>query len=275
MDERLREQFELCRPGSDDLQRPEMAPLRQHLAGDGEARRRFEALQALDARLTDVFQEGPVPAGLQERLLASLRQQPADPPTAAAKPAPSGRLTRRGWLWIAGGAGVAASLAGVGLFLRPRREESPQRILDLAARLGADGWTDQPGELAAAVPPPAEFPISPAVDRRRPWRWQYVESLPGLQRGGVAYQWHLDDGARVTLLVTAFRGSPQQEDWASRTSPPPWPEPGSQALRMAAWHEPSVDSDGELLYVLVVDGGPRGPERAAQVYRSLLRSVVA
>lgn len=84
-DEILRD-MDACRPGSDDLARPELARLRAALAEQPDLARLYDKSQRLDARLEDALQQVPVPADLQARLLARLAEErlhPASPPAEA------------------------------------------------------------------------------------------------------------------------------------------------------------------------------------------------
>ena len=77
-DAEIRDAIESCRPGSDDLGLPEMAPLAQALSADAALRASFNRIQRLDRRIVAATRDVPVPAGLAERVLARLQGPSVD-----------------------------------------------------------------------------------------------------------------------------------------------------------------------------------------------------
>jgi len=73
MDKHLRTRLESCRPGSDDLQAPEMSDVVRHLEADAAARSVYQSLQQWDSKVQGAMEEIPLPPGLADRLLARLR----------------------------------------------------------------------------------------------------------------------------------------------------------------------------------------------------------
>jgi hypothetical protein len=69
----LREAMDACRPRSDDLRLPDLAPLAERLASDSASRRLFDRLQRLDRRISTTALDVSVPAGLAERILARVQ----------------------------------------------------------------------------------------------------------------------------------------------------------------------------------------------------------
>ena len=51
-DQEIQQAIDACRPGSDDLQRPEMAALAEAVRRDPEVRRRYERSQQFDASVS-------------------------------------------------------------------------------------------------------------------------------------------------------------------------------------------------------------------------------
>ena len=72
---KLHEMIDACRPGSEDVELPEMAPLADQIVADADLRSRYQRTQQLDARLVRAIDEIAVPAGLHERILAGLRRK--------------------------------------------------------------------------------------------------------------------------------------------------------------------------------------------------------
>src|SRR5688572_11232473 len=76
VDRELLERIDACRPGSDDLHDPRLAPLADELAESPIKRDLYQRVQALDAVIGEAIDDVPLPAGLSERLLASLAVEP-------------------------------------------------------------------------------------------------------------------------------------------------------------------------------------------------------
>jgi hypothetical protein len=275
--ERIAEAMESCRPGSDDLLDPALAPLADVLALDPELAERFARQQRADAAVAAACRDVPVPDRLAERLLERLAGARAEgarapgavlacrlpgvlsaveAPAADKMPAagsradrPERRLSRR-WLALAAAAlGTAAALlAAVWVESRHAAACTPSAVLEQATEFFR-GESPAAGSRLAEVAPPAAYPISRDVLRTPQLRWRPIRGLLGCS--GVAYDLSAPGGSRATLYVIC-RAVPRLP-----TQPPrqPWP---TTAGCTAAWQ------DGGLLYVLVVEGGP-------EVYQSHLR----
>ena len=86
------DEIEACRPGSRDVDDPQMSQLADALIHDPAVRQRYEAAQRLDGRLGEAFRAVPVPAGLADRLLARLEQLPATTETSTAETSTAGAV---------------------------------------------------------------------------------------------------------------------------------------------------------------------------------------
>jgi len=83
----LSEQIDACRPASDDLALGELRPLAQRVEVDRELREALDRSQQFDLRVGEAIRQGPVPAGLAERLLARLEANRLEADQAAGGPA--------------------------------------------------------------------------------------------------------------------------------------------------------------------------------------------
>ena len=243
--ERLWEMLESCRYGSDDLADPALEGLRTALATDADLRTAHGRLGAADVRLRAAMSDVPVPSRLKERVLGrlALESSPALPPDAPAPAARPARLARRWLLAAAGTAAAACVLAGVLLNLNRPAAYSHSRILEETVAWFASE-SPEPGRLQN---PPEAFPFSRDVANLSGKRWRMVEGLLG--RRAAAYDLPAAAGGRATLYVLRWEVpglpcAPAAEQCFST---------GNAAA--VAWQ------DGGLLYVLVVDGGPRALER--------------
>lgn len=257
-DPRIWELLEACRPASDDLEDPLLGPLAEQLAANPELADLFERLQHLDASLAEAFRDVPLPDGLEDRITtrlaaarnghkATTEDRPA-PEALAAEPVaeaakPGGRFSRR-WL-LAGGAVAAVAASVVLAIVVPGRVPALDHDEVLkAAKANFEEWIAQ-GQASDTGTPPDRYPLSRDVGRvvvpQIPWRWV---DLLGCR--GVAYD--LNPG----------RGTPRARLYVLRATVPglgslPPSKPASQTggRSVAAWQTE------DLLYVLVVEGGPR------------------
>ena len=272
-DPRIWELIEACRPASDDLEDPVLAPLAEQLAANPELADLFERLQHLDASLAEAFRDVPVPDGLEDRIntrLAAVRNgqkattedQPAsesgagEPVAEAAEP--RRRFSRR---WLLAGGAVAAVAASLVLAIVVPDRAPP--VLDRdevlkAAKADFENWIAQ-GRLPGKSEPPADYPLSRDINvpggPQTPWR--SINDFLGCQ--GVAYDLSLGrrGAPRATLYVV--RATVPGLD----NAPPSKPSSETGGRSVGAWQT------DELLYVLVVQGG----RRAYQSF--LLRPTVA
>lgn len=232
---------EACRPGSDDLESPEMEPVRAAVASDATVAQQFEAIQRFDAKLGDVMRQGDVPRGLEDRVLQALAAasgESVETPAPGVRPARRiGR--RRVWTVVAIAATVAAIATGAALwrFLVDEHQLARTDIEEQAA-----GWCDALAETdwRRDAVPQQTYPFATEV-LASPDAWQPV-SLPGAAGEAVAYRIAPPAGVRrMTLLVLKARvsGVPQL--------PPPHPYKTQDRL-VAAWQF------GGNVVVLVIQG---------------------
>lgn len=254
MQDNIRQQIEACRPGSDDLQLPEMAAAAEQVRRDPAVSDIYEQTQAWDALVAEAFADVPVPDGLQERLLARLAEEapesqeiaitigataPAERAGTvdragtidrAAKPAAGKQVVTGKTLALAAGA-VAIGLALLLLVaLIPNRQPlDEQQILEMVqASPVATNWNED----FSLAPHPFSDDVA-AV----PEGWQYAADLPDRQ----AIVFNL--GPRATLHVFA----PAAPVQGLPLSPPQSPQSSSGKIA-GAW------TSGGLVYVLSVEG---------------------
>ena len=282
------EAMESCRPGSDDLFDPALAPLVEVLTLDPDLADRFQRQQQADAAVASAFRDVAVPDGLAERLLGRLAEAqkgateatalagamaeiareglaPVAAATATTATATMGtattataatttgrqrRLLSRRWLAVSAALSTAAVLLAAVCLAIPRKAAyTPSAVLNEATEFFS-GESPCTGTKLGEVSPPADYPISRGILRTSLVRWRPIKGLLGCT--GVAYDLSGPGDGRATLYVVsqAVAGLP--------TQPPLEPRPTTAGCSAAAWQE------NGLLYVLVVDGGPG-------VYRSYLR----
>ncbi|MEQ8787322.1 MAG: hypothetical protein RIC55_13535 [Pirellulaceae bacterium] len=196
------ELIDCCRPGSDDVFAPEIAPLAARMASDAVVRQQYERCQLFDAAVAGAFHDVPVPVGLADRLLASLAPPSGTVAQSEGEPAnasPAGEATdapvdatveladrppsasRRSLLrWTMRSVAAAAALlvlAVVGGYaywcFQPTVVPADQ-VVDDALR-----WTSQvqqhPWRTDMAEAPLQRFPREPSL-RAVPLRWQTLRS---------------------------------------------------------------------------------------------------
>jgi hypothetical protein len=274
-DQRLRELIDAARPGSEDLADPDFALLAERARQNAQLRRTLQRSQRLDSAIGDALHDLAVPAGSVDRLLAALTAaargpvEPAAADTAAAAsiseaefrpiaklppdsaaPPPLRSLPHR---WAGPGA-IAATIAVLTLafFLwRPTVYElNPDGILSSDWFLSADekATAHDPAQqnLVSEKTPPRRFPAAQTL-AVQPTSWREITGLLDRRRG-VAYQLRAA-GARATLYVVEYeagRNAPRLVDLPSGPSPNP---KMTQGRAMSVWRS------GDLVYVLVVEGG--------------------
>lgn len=152
-DPRISALLESFRPGVDDLADPAWDELRAPLASQPELQRQAEGIQKKDEVIRSAMHDVPVPAGLAERLLASLAKEPAntvqteeapaaEPVSLPTPPAAQSRFSRR--TWFSGSIAVAAAMA-LAIVLWPKGPTdsgtgTEEDVVQLVAAWERDAW---------------------------------------------------------------------------------------------------------------------------------------
>jgi hypothetical protein len=267
IDPRILEAMEACRPGSDDVADPAMEPLRQRLADSPEVASTYHRLQRLDHAVVGAFGDVPVPEGLQDRILARLgasvgQQSPPEgkregEAEIASVPGSLGRKAwGRRWLVAACAVGAAAALL-LGVVLHYQHSDKLRKpdVLSMAIEYSINRPREGGYPMTGVVQPPRELPFSqglaaifsPGEAFFGAMRWRAVQGF--LNRDGVAYDLVGRRGVAATVYVTAASVDGLTSDVPLR----PMLSTGQSSA--SAWQE------GDLLYVLVVDGGIQDYER--------------
>jgi hypothetical protein len=203
-----REQLDACRPGSNDLDLPELAALRQRLARDAKLAEQFEHIVQFDLRIAAALRDVPVPSDLGERILARLPllAEATEEAMAAASPTAQGAAPlmrqplhrRQLWQWLA--IAAAAPLAGwLGWRWWPRASRSVPAH-EIAASL--DSWLKLvgtppgPGWRSPQSLPPGSLPPAVCAPAQA---WKPFRTRQGWS--GVAIELALPGQPRATLLV--------------------------------------------------------------------------
>lgn len=250
----LQEAIDACRPGSLDHTLPELAGLADRLACDPAAQRRYEAVQAFDRALGAALEDVPVPAGLEERLLAAVTANvPTEQDEAGEMVSLPPRRTRR-WAdaaeWVVPLALLvvfAGLIGGVYLASRPEvlsTEQLVERSFQWQDELARHEWNER---IRSA--PREEFPLSSQV-ALAPWRWQQLSTSRGEL---VAYY----EGPPGTLLFVS-----RSKTKISGLSSSPKLLQSTGGWSVGAWQS------GDLTYVLLVEGNK-------QRYESYLKTPAA
>jgi hypothetical protein len=278
-DAKIREAIECCRPDSSDLGMPEMACLAEAIDADADLRAAHERIQQFDAHVARIFQDVPLPEGLEDRLLARLAREEgpassdgvdskgmaaivdsatddgfdesaaarADKLAEAAQPT---ELPPRTMFPFALTAGVAAVLAlGIGLVVYfgmgtpeepiSREEFVRQATAAVTTSLDEGDWNP---DLTLA-PSEREFPDEEIAGK--PLGWKHTE-VSSLDKRAAAYLLSERIGSEVVLLVIKSR----EQVVGLKPDPPRSSLPTSGQQSVGAWQ-----SNG-YLYAVVV----RGPD---------------
>jgi len=264
---RIDELLEAYRPKVDDLADDAWQPLRAPLASDPEVQRRAEAIQHHDRVVRNAMHDVSIPAGLAERLLASLPDSesndllsaaPAIASEAVSLPprlAAAARFGRRAW--IAAVIGAAAVVGLMTAFWRNGPTDSGLASTeDLAGMVAA--WESDPALVSGGTwrtlsggQGLSSYPIGPS-DLRVP----ATRVIGPVQRNGglllVVYDLPGPGGKTARLYVAhtnrtfGVPGTPQS------------------ILRLTGQRGGIAWQRGEYLYVVVVDS-PDRPQEFVQV----------
>lgn len=236
------ERLDAVRPGSDDLSDPEMAGVRDALAGDDELRSEFDHLREWDRGLAAAMHGAPVPAGLKDRLLTRLAEPGPGPPARATS------LGRRRML--ASLATIAAGVAAATVYWTVTDSHEPVTLAE--ARDAAAGLLDPRAE---GVPFNGDFePKLP--DSSWESRLTVVPRRFGLLGENGEHRaaaWRVSSGGRaawqavlVAIPIDDVASPPVADAISDRDYLPPGQMAGLQSV---SW------TQGDFVYVCVVERG--------------------
>jgi hypothetical protein len=249
---RINELLEAYRPGVDHLGDDAWELLRARLTEDPEMKDRAQAIQKHDRVIRTAMQAVAVPAGLAERLLASLPEvesrsavsaepaQALEPVNLPPVPAAAGRFGRRAWAIGMVGTAAAAVLLALGLWPRGPRDEGHVTADELARMVVAwenddalaSGWRDTSAQGLSS------YPIALGDLKSPPLRVSAARSRDDLSL--VAYDLRSSRGPAARLYV-AYTG---------RTFAVP-AIPGSLLRGLTGLRQGVAWQRGEYLYVVV------------------------
>lgn len=238
---RLQELLAAIRPGDADqgLSEVEALELRELLADDHQLQTELSRLGAWDDVMTVAMDDVAVPAGLADRLRATVDRELVV--TAAAPSAPTHtHFSRRRWLAL--GLSVAAALliaVGLGSYLRQPTVVDVAKLQDETIALTSD--LDQIAWEGEGTAYPAG--VFPSQLRFKPQRWARVGT--SLDRQAIVFDL-VRPGAPRAVLV-AMQTTAASEDLPNRPSMDPASSTGH--VSFGAWQQ-----DG-YIYSLVVSGG--------------------
>lgn len=270
-DRALFEALDACRPArldpeGQDWRQPEIAALADQIAGQARFAEQRKRIEAIDSAIAATIVQASVPAGLADRLLVALR---STVPTQAAEPAlargetpeatipsaiafseapegrPLRRAGRRAWLVGAAALAVAASVMGI-LAVGSSQPLSYEQVIAEAKSFDASAADGEWISLAESHPN-EWYAVSSSIDATR-LGWRKVKKF--LKRDGIAYQLLSRSRAKAVLYVVPLNKVGRSVLEVAGSSLPGRPDTtGGKAT--AAW------TDGERLFVLVVQGGRR------------------
>jgi hypothetical protein len=240
--------LDACRQASNDLAQPDLRDVAESVASDERAAEIRVRIERIDAAALRAMHNISLPAGLESRLVARLRN--AAQPTPAVLCETDSSRTRRRWLaWSAGFAAVVAATIAAVMLLRP---PLPLDERDLASSrqwhdqiVAADDWLAI-GSGDLDWPGLSKLYLSPR-------RYRDASSIVG--REAYAYDLGSPGGLQATLFVI-----PQEARAGLSGSPPPQPASFTLGSSIAAWQQ------GGVIYVVVV-----GSDRL-QDYHKLVRT---
>jgi len=236
--QRLIQQIDACRAGSEDLSAPEMRELADALASDASTRDLCERLHDFDAAVGGAMHDTAVPEDLAQRISAGELDislvQPAEKPA---------RVSRRRWLTSAVSTVAAASIAAVVVWAW---WPEPQQMLTLedvhreSIKFHLVYLADRDFTVGVGQPP-TEFPPSPDISSSGQVTWRKISGLLDCPEG-VAYNIPGRGGCVATLYVV------KRDIPALPTLVPTRAGSDTANVRVSAWQS------GDLVYVLIVPG---------------------
>lgn len=243
--DKLREQIDACRAGSDDLALPELGELAQAAENDRAVAAELARSHEFDRAIMSAMHDVSVPAGLLDRLLAATTVTPASATTGAADnavaPTKNQNITRRNWLVAGSSLALVALVAWSAsyVWLRPRPVVSQDEL-----SVAVSGWlNDLPETWNTEVPVKYQDPAL----LRKPLSWQTFRAPDGTGRTAWISAINLTPptGPRAVLFVIPTRAQyrvPSGPDTTMRLSL-------SRGYTGTAWQRKSTN----YLFVLVVE----------------------
>ncbi|MEX2188746.1 MAG: hypothetical protein WD875_18195 [Pirellulales bacterium] len=262
--------LDACRPGESEWDDPALANVARRLDADPAARQLRSRVEYADRRLEAALHAMQPPAGLADCLLSRLAaagsqsgaaasDTPANEANApnssndlaveasrATPPAIGGGRWRRRAFVASGVVAVAATvMLAIHLWPEPPQPWTAEQVLDAAIGLCTRDARTDGNPLAEA--PSDRMPSRQLIKVPANTQWRRIEDA---MAGSDAIAYYIDlapGGPRATLLVV----SPAAPVSGLADYPPSQPAtPTTQGVCAAAWQE------GDLVYVLVVEGGP-------------------
>jgi hypothetical protein len=252
----------LCRPGADDLQHPELADVAKQVASDPRAQAIHVRIDRIDTTVRAAMHEVTLPTGFETRLLSRIRDAMADQTDASSSTAAKSNVTsqpqaptvvsRRRWLaWSTGAAATAATVAAVIFALRDTPLDEDQLHASSQwhdALIAKSKWLELGRDNLGDHTFPSELRWTPR---------RYCDATSVVGRDAYAYDLTTPGGPAATLFVI------QQEDNAHLSASAPLePHLRTQGYSIAYWQR------DDAIYVVVVESD------RVEDYRMLLRTSV-
>jgi hypothetical protein len=227
--------LDACRPASSDLREPDMRGIAESVASDPRAAEIRVRIERIDLAALRAMHNISLPSGLENRLVARLRE--ATQPTPFVGSETDASRTRRRWLaWSAGFAAVAAAtIAAVMIFRSPL----PLYEQDLAS---SRQWHDELVALDDWQTLPAGAQNWPEFSKLNVMPRGYRDASSNVGRDAYAYDLSMPGRPKATLFII-----PQEARVGLPGSPPLRPESFTLGSSIAAWQE------GDVIYIVVVE----------------------
>lgn len=237
IDPRLREQMDACR-GTGDLGLPELAELAESVGRDAALARELSGRQRLDELVVRALRAGPVPDGLEERLLAAVEAADrfeAGPKLPTIKPVGGSWWQRKLTVRQLGYASAAAALlvviaaSGAHYWHRSRQLLEQEQIAS-----ALEGWQKAAKSNRPTGGLPSDFVLPPLPIK--PVRYVPFKTEEGWS--AVAVDCTTPVGSPATLFIVFSRTRFGGGDL-------PLTQLAASGKKVAAWRK------GDVLYVLV------------------------
>lgn len=243
--------IDACRPGSDDLYQEEMSSLAESLQDDPRTRQWYDRSQRLDAAVAEAFRDVPVPAGLADRLLASVSPTGIDEESVVSPAQQRPAATRRRWRrWAlsltAGCASLVLLAVGLAFFFSSEPTLTSQAVVNQAIQWTYTvGRSDDPWNADLAQVP-KKYVFDRDSLRRTPSRWQRIQLKTSLDRRAVVYDLTTARSQPTAVLFVVDIGDRETTGLQGGPTFPPSSE--TDGWCVGTWRK------GRRLYVLAVQG---------------------